>query len=50
MQFLNWLWTRKEKEIAVLTHNDFLKELGSKYHPCKKRSANTLQIVSSGQW
>ncbi|KAL5719316.1 hypothetical protein ACHQM5_012111 [Ranunculus cassubicifolius] len=37
IQFLNWLWTRKEKEIAVLTHNGFLyhtlKELGSKYHP-----------------
>ncbi|KAK3231124.1 hypothetical protein Dsin_003005 [Dipteronia sinensis] len=24
MEFLNWLWTRKEKEIAVVTHSGFL--------------------------
>ncbi|KAI3920056.1 hypothetical protein MKW98_001312 [Papaver atlanticum] len=24
MKFINWLWTRKEKEIAVVTHSGFL--------------------------
>ncbi|RZC87170.1 hypothetical protein C5167_042102 [Papaver somniferum] len=24
MKFMNWLWTRKEKEIAVVTHSGFL--------------------------
>ncbi|KAK8678025.1 hypothetical protein V6N13_143542 [Hibiscus sabdariffa] len=24
MKFLNWLWTRKEKEIAIVTHSGFL--------------------------
>ncbi|PIA51862.1 hypothetical protein AQUCO_01000034v1 [Aquilegia coerulea] len=37
MKFLNWLWTRKEKEIAIVTHSGFLfhtlKELGNRYHP-----------------
>ncbi|MCL7037773.1 hypothetical protein MKW94_025082, partial [Papaver nudicaule] len=37
MQFIEWLWTRKEKEIAVVTHSCFLfKTLGAygkDYHP-----------------
>ncbi|KAI3971130.1 hypothetical protein MKW92_013671 [Papaver armeniacum] len=37
MQFLNWLWTREEKEIAVVTHNVFLFEtlraFGKDCHP-----------------
>ncbi|KAF6154563.1 hypothetical protein GIB67_017945 [Kingdonia uniflora] len=40
MEFLNWLWTRKEKEIAIVTHSGFLfrtlKELGNGYHPLMK--------------
>ncbi|KAF9609679.1 hypothetical protein IFM89_017858 [Coptis chinensis] len=40
MKFLKWLWTRKEKEIAVVTHSGFLfhtfKELGNRYHPLMK--------------
>ncbi|XP_026441495.1 phosphoglycerate mutase-like protein 1 isoform X2 [Papaver somniferum] len=37
MKFINWLWTRKEKEIAVVTHRAFLRqtlgELGDDCHP-----------------
>ncbi|KAI3945025.1 hypothetical protein MKW92_025870 [Papaver armeniacum] len=37
MQFINWLWTREEKEIAVVTHNVFLFEtlraFGKDCHP-----------------
>ncbi|KAK1323138.1 hypothetical protein QJS10_CPA02g00187 [Acorus calamus] len=29
-KFINWLWTRKEKEIAIVTHSGFL------YHTLKK--------------
>ncbi|KAI3849490.1 hypothetical protein MKX03_019401 [Papaver bracteatum] len=40
IEFLNWLWTRKEKEIAVVTHSGFLfhtlKSFGSSYHPLMK--------------
>ncbi|OVA07318.1 Histidine phosphatase superfamily [Macleaya cordata] len=40
MKFLNWLWTRKEKEIAVVTHSGFLfhtlKSFGNGYHPLMK--------------
>ncbi|KAI5655082.1 hypothetical protein M9H77_32269 [Catharanthus roseus] len=31
MGFLNWLWTRKEKEIAVVTHSGFLIHTLSSY-------------------
>ncbi|KAI3933111.1 hypothetical protein MKW92_002267 [Papaver armeniacum] len=37
MKFINWLWTRKEKEIAIVTHRAFLRqtlaELGDDCHP-----------------
>ncbi|KAI3933113.1 hypothetical protein MKW92_002269 [Papaver armeniacum] len=37
MKFINWLWTRKEKEIAIVTHRGFLRqtlaELGDDCHP-----------------
>ncbi|KAK9166161.1 hypothetical protein Scep_001352 [Stephania cephalantha] len=40
MKFLNWLWTREEKEIAVVTHSGFLfhtlKEYGKGCHPMMK--------------
>ncbi|CAM8937683.1 unnamed protein product [Rhodiola kirilowii] len=41
MEFLNWLWTRKEKEIAIVTHSGFLfhtlSALGNDYHPSMKQ-------------
>ncbi|PON59632.1 Histidine phosphatase superfamily [Parasponia andersonii] len=37
LKFLNWLWTRKEKEIAIVTHSIFLfetmKAFGADCHP-----------------
>ncbi|XP_047328476.1 phosphoglycerate mutase-like protein 1 [Impatiens glandulifera] len=40
MEFLNWLWTRKEKEIAVVTHSGLLlntmKAFGNDCHPSVK--------------
>ncbi|KAI9200660.1 hypothetical protein LWI28_011289 [Acer negundo] len=40
MEFLNWLWTRKEKEIAVVTHSGFLyhtlSAFGNDCHPSIK--------------
>ncbi|WRX30478.1 Histidine phosphatase superfamily [Theobroma cacao] len=40
MKFLNWLWTRKEREIAVVTHSGFLyhtlSAFGSDCHPAVK--------------
>ncbi|KAL5714839.1 hypothetical protein ACHQM5_016746 [Ranunculus cassubicifolius] len=40
LEFLNWLWTRKEKEIAVVTHSGFLfhtlKAAGMDLHPLMK--------------
>ncbi|KAH7850343.1 hypothetical protein Vadar_031356 [Vaccinium darrowii] len=40
MKFLNWLWTRPEKEIAVVTHKAFLVEtlraFGNDCHPSIK--------------
>ncbi|XP_070056252.1 phosphoglycerate mutase-like protein 1 isoform X2 [Nicotiana tabacum] len=37
MEFLNWLWTRKEKEIAIVTHSGFLihtlSAFGNDCHP-----------------
>ncbi|KAI4320224.1 hypothetical protein MLD38_033729 [Melastoma candidum] len=39
-QFLNWLWTRREKEIAVVTHSGFLfhimSSFGNDCHPSIK--------------
>ncbi|WOL04249.1 phosphoglycerate mutase-like protein 1 isoform X1 [Canna indica] len=41
VKFLNWLWTRKEKEIAVVSHSGFLyhtlKMFGSDCHPIIKK-------------
>ncbi|XP_075518859.1 phosphoglycerate mutase-like protein 1 isoform X1 [Primulina tabacum] len=41
LQFFNWLWTRKEKEIAVVTHSGFLihtlNEFGNDCHISLKR-------------
>ncbi|XP_020228685.1 phosphoglycerate mutase-like protein 1 isoform X2 [Cajanus cajan] len=41
LKFLNWLWTRKEKEIAIVTHSGFLfhtlKAFGSDCHPLVKK-------------
>ncbi|XVF39696.1 hypothetical protein PTKIN_Ptkin01aG0053600 [Pterospermum kingtungense] len=40
MKFLNWLWTRKEKEIAIVSHSGFLyntlSSFGSDCHPSVK--------------
>uniref|UniRef100_A0A5B6ZBH6 Putative Phosphoglycerate mutase family protein isoform 1 n=1 Tax=Davidia involucrata TaxID=16924 RepID=A0A5B6ZBH6_DAVIN len=40
MKFMNWLWTRKEKEIAVVTHSGFLlhtlSAFGNDCHPAVK--------------
>ncbi|KAK9215870.1 hypothetical protein WN944_007876 [Citrus x changshan-huyou] len=40
MKFVNWLWTRKEKEIAVVTHSGFLyhtlSAFGNDCHPSIK--------------
>lgn len=40
MKFINWLWTRKEKEIAIVTHSGFLYHTLSMYgkncHPSIK--------------
>ncbi|OVA10258.1 Histidine phosphatase superfamily [Macleaya cordata] len=41
MKFINWLWTRKEKEIAVVTHSGFLfhtlSAFGKDCHPTVKQ-------------
>ncbi|KAG0448786.1 hypothetical protein HPP92_027660 [Vanilla planifolia] len=40
IQFINWLWTRKEKEIAIVTHSGFLlhtlKKFSKDFHPLIK--------------
>ncbi|KAI6678267.1 hypothetical protein NL676_039063 [Syzygium grande] len=40
IKFLNWLWTRKEKEIAIVTHSGFLchtlSSFGEDCHPLVK--------------
>ncbi|KAK2987420.1 hypothetical protein RJ640_018557 [Escallonia rubra] len=40
MKFMNWLWTRKEKEIAIVTHSGFLshtlRAFGDNCHPLVK--------------
>ncbi|XP_022984822.1 phosphoglycerate mutase-like protein 1 isoform X2 [Cucurbita maxima] len=45
LQFLNWLWTRKEKEIAVVTHSGFLfhtlTAFGNDCHPSVKKEICT---------
>ncbi|CAL5377597.1 unnamed protein product [Camellia sinensis] len=41
MKFMNWLWTRKEKEIAIVTHSGFLfhalSAVGNDCHPVIKK-------------
>ncbi|KAI4299201.1 hypothetical protein L6164_032682 [Bauhinia variegata] len=41
LKFLNWLWTRKEKEIAIVTHSGFLfhtlSAFGNDCHPTMKK-------------
>ncbi|RWR74071.1 phosphoglycerate mutase-like protein 1 isoform X1 [Cinnamomum micranthum f. kanehirae] len=41
MRFINWLWTRKEKEIVIVTHSGFLfhtlKGFGNDCHPSVKQ-------------
>ncbi|XP_008785315.1 phosphoglycerate mutase-like protein 1 isoform X1 [Phoenix dactylifera] len=41
MKFINWLWTRKEKEIAIVTHSGFLfhtlNMFGNDCHPVIKK-------------
>ncbi|KVI10886.1 Histidine phosphatase superfamily, clade-1 [Cynara cardunculus var. scolymus] len=43
-QFLNWLWTREEKEIAIVTHSGFLfhtlATFGSDCHPLVRKEIN----------
>lgn len=41
VEFLNWLWTRKEKEIAIVTHSGFL------YHTLQKISANYPPLIKN---
>ncbi|XP_059445389.1 phosphoglycerate mutase-like protein 1 isoform X2 [Corylus avellana] len=40
LKFMNWLWTRKEKEIAIVTHSGFLfhtlSSFGNDCHPLVK--------------
>ncbi|KAL7002954.1 hypothetical protein U1Q18_004114 [Sarracenia purpurea var. burkii] len=41
MKFMNWLWTRKEREIAIITHSGFLfhtlSAFGNDCHPSVKK-------------
>ncbi|KAL7199607.1 hypothetical protein ACSBR2_021821 [Camellia fascicularis] len=41
MEFMNWLWTREEKEIAIITHSGFLfhtlNAFGNDCHPLVKK-------------
>lgn len=54
LKFLNWLWTRKEKEIAVVTHSGFLIHtlgaFGNDCHPTVKseicRQFNNCELRS----
>eukprot|EP00258_Populus_trichocarpa_P043364 XP_024459383.1 phosphoglycerate mutase-like protein 1 isoform X2 [Populus trichocarpa] len=45
LKFLNWLWTRKEKEIAIVTHSGFLvhtlRAFGTDCHPLVKKEMDT---------
>ncbi|CAL5332615.1 unnamed protein product [Camellia sinensis] len=51
MKLLNWLWTRKEKEIAVVTHSGFLihtlSAFGNDCHPDIKSELCTPWGISS---
>ncbi|XP_048134828.1 phosphoglycerate mutase-like protein 1 isoform X2 [Rhodamnia argentea] len=50
IKFLNWLWTRKEKEIAVVTHSGFLfhtlTTFGEDCHPSVKTEISRHNIGS----
>jgi hypothetical protein len=41
LKFFNWLWTRKEQEIAIVTHSGFLfhtlTKFGNDCHPLVKK-------------
>ncbi|KAI3966417.1 hypothetical protein MKW92_006058, partial [Papaver armeniacum] len=66
MQFINWLWTREEKEIAVVTHNVFLfetlrafgkdchptvqEEICARYENCELRSVVIVDRGFQGGW
>ncbi|KMZ56387.1 Phosphoglycerate mutase-like protein [Zostera marina] len=45
VDFLNWLWSRKEKEVAIVTHGGFLrhtlKKVATEYHPFIKDEVST---------
>ncbi|GAB4852474.1 hypothetical protein Ancab_016688 [Ancistrocladus abbreviatus] len=45
MKFMKWLWTRKEKEIAVVSHSGFLfhtlNQFGNDLHPSVKSEIST---------
>ncbi|KAJ6310325.1 hypothetical protein OIU76_015119 [Salix suchowensis] len=45
LKFYNWLWTRKEKEIAIVTHSGFLvhtlRAFGNDCHPSVKKEMCT---------
>lgn len=63
-QFINWLWTRKEKEIAVVTHSGFLfhtlqefgngcppiikDEIGKHFANCELRSMVLIDRSAAG--
>ncbi|XXG49042.1 hypothetical protein AAC387_Pa02g3329 [Persea americana] len=46
MRFINWLWTRKEKEIVIVTHSGFLSDtlegFGNDCHPSVKKEISQL--------
>ncbi|KAH9623875.1 hypothetical protein KSS87_008763 [Heliosperma pusillum] len=56
MKFMNWLWTRNEKEIAVVTHSGFLfhtlSRFGNDCHPlikddmCKRMTGSNASITN----
>ncbi|KAJ4838054.1 hypothetical protein Tsubulata_047040 [Turnera subulata] len=50
LKFLNWLWTRKEKEIAVVSHSGFLyhtlSAFGNDCHPTIKKEICTHLLGS----
>ncbi|KAK3031287.1 hypothetical protein RJ639_035587 [Escallonia herrerae] len=50
MKFLNWLWTRKEKEIAVVTHSGYLihtlNSFGNDCNPFLKSELGRPQALS----
>ncbi|WCJ18163.1 Phosphoglycerate mutase family protein [Euphorbia peplus] len=64
LNFMNWLWTRKEKEIAIVTHSGFLfhtlsafgndchpfvkKEISNRFTNCELRSMVIVDRSMSG--